>query len=68
MDDLLRPSEAAKLVGVPENQLRRWAWEQVGPKNHGTKRKPMYEQGEMERWRNTKMSQSLSSSSETGRY
>lgn len=60
--DSLTPSEAAAHAGVPAAQLLRWAWEdwdvvgrrasgQVGPRNSGTRGKPLYRQSDVVAWR-----------------
>lgn len=49
--DALTPQQASIIAGVPAGQLIRWAWESVGPRNVGTRRRPRFEQGEIERWR-----------------
>jgi len=49
--DSLSLQEAAKLAGVPETQLKRWAWEKRGPRFHGSKLKPRYMAEDIEEWR-----------------
>ncbi len=60
--DSLTPAEAAALAGVPTAQLVRWAWEdwdvyqrraagQVGPRNCGTRSKPLYREADVTTWR-----------------
>ena len=44
------PDEAAQIVGVPAVQLLRWAYIGQGPRNSGTKRKPMFDEEDLERW------------------
>lgn len=62
MTDSLTPAQAAPLAGAPEQQLRRWAWEdwdtwerrpmgQVGPLNSGTRRKPAYREEDVVKWK-----------------
>ncbi len=48
---LLGPEQAAILAGAPAEQLKRWAWLSVGPRNSGTKYKPKYLQEDIEAWR-----------------
>lgn len=60
--DAIPLAEAATLAGVPAIQLRRWAWEdwdiytrrpsgQVGPRNIGTRNKPLYLEQDVREWR-----------------
>ncbi len=60
--DSLSPTEAAAHAGVPAAQLVRWAWEdwdvsarrpsgQVGPRNCGTRSKPLYREADVVAWR-----------------
>lgn len=60
--DTLTLAEASALGGVPQVQLRRWAWEdwdvyerrasgQVGPRNIGTRNKPLYLEQDVREWR-----------------
>lgn len=60
--DTLTLAEAAVVGGVPSVQLRRWAWEdwdvaqrrasgQVGPRNVGTRGKPLYLEQDVREWR-----------------
>lgn len=60
--DALSLAEAATIAGVPAVQLRRWAWEdwdvygrnpsgQVGPRNIGTRNKPLYLEQDVREWR-----------------
>ncbi len=60
--DSLTPAEAAAIAGVPAAQLIRWAWEdwdvyqrrpsgQVGPRNCGTRAKPLYREADVLAWR-----------------
>ncbi len=62
MMEMLTPAEASGLTGVPAVQLIRWAWEdwdiytkraagKVGPKNSGTRGKPMYRPLDVVTWR-----------------
>lgn len=46
----MTPEEAARIIGVPAVQLRRWAWERVGPRNVGTRSKPRYEEEDLSEW------------------
>lgn len=48
---MLTPEEAAPLVGVPAAQLKRWAWDRVGPKNSGTRYKPRYHEEDLREWK-----------------
>lgn len=47
---MLKPDEASLRIGVPVAQLLRWAWIRQGPKNSGTRTKPLYDEGDLERW------------------
>jgi len=47
---MLTPDEAAPIVGVPAAQLKRWAWDRVGPKNSGTRHKPKYREEDLRAW------------------
>ncbi len=60
--DSLTPIEAAAHAGVPAAQLVRWAWEdwdvyarrpsgQVGPRNCGTRSRPLYREADVVAWR-----------------
>lgn len=60
--DSLSPTEAAAHAGVPAAQLVRWAWEdwdvvgrrasgQVGPRNCGTRHRPLYREADVVAWR-----------------
>jgi hypothetical protein len=60
--DTLTPAEAANVGGVPTAQLLRWAWEdwdvyekraggRIGPRNVGTRRKPLYLERDVRQWR-----------------
>lgn len=46
----LTPSQASEIVGVPEVQLRRWVYLGLGPKNSGTKHKPMFDEDDLKAW------------------
>jgi len=48
---LLTPSQASEIVGVPVVQLCRWAYIGQGPKNSGTKHKPMFDEDDLQEWR-----------------
>jgi hypothetical protein len=48
---MLTPDEAAPIVGVPAAQLKRWAWDRVGPKNSGTRHKPKYREEDLRAWK-----------------
>lgn len=49
---LKTPAEASEIVGVPAVQLERWAYlgQGNGPRNSGTKRKPMYDADDLKHW------------------
>jgi hypothetical protein len=47
---MLTPEQAAPLIGVPAAQLKRWAWDRVGPKNSGTRYKPRYREEDLREW------------------
>lgn len=60
--DNLTPAEASEIAGVPVAQLIRWAWEdwdvyqrrpsgQIGPRNCGTRGKPLYRREDVVAWR-----------------
>ena len=44
-------AEAAEIVGVPAVQLSRWAYLGQGPRNSGTKHKPMFDEDDLRNWR-----------------
>ena len=48
---LLTPTQASELVGVPAVQLCRWAYLGQGPRNSGTKHKPMFDEDDLKAWR-----------------
>lgn len=48
--ETLTPTEAAHLAGAPAAQLHRWAWLGTGPRNVGTKRKPLYLERDVREW------------------
>ena len=49
---LLTPTQASEIVGVPAVQLCRWAYLGQGPRNSGTKHKPMFNEDDLTIWRN----------------
>ena len=49
--DLLPLEAAAEVAGVPAAQLKLWAWDRVGPRNVGTRTKPLYDQRDLEEWK-----------------
>lgn len=60
--DALSVADAAQVAGVPSVQLKRWAWEDwdvygrrpfglVGPRNVGTRQKPLYLEQDVREWR-----------------
>ncbi len=49
-DDLLTPEQACELAGVPAHQLRAWAYDKVGPRNLGSRHRPMYRAEDVEVW------------------
>ena len=48
---LLSPAQASEIVGVPAVQLCRWAYLGQGPRNSGTKHKPMFDEDDLMKWR-----------------
>lgn len=46
----LTPEEASPIAGVPVAQLKRWSWDRVGPRNSGTRYKPLYEREDILEW------------------
>jgi len=48
---LLTPTQASEIIGVPVVQLQRWAYLGQGPRNSGTKHKPMYDEDDLRRWK-----------------
>ena len=48
---LLTPQQASEIIGVPAVQLCRWAYLNQGPRNSGTKHKPMYDEGDLREWK-----------------
>ena len=53
---LLTPTQASEIVGVPAVQLQRWAYLGQGPRNSGTKHKPMFDEDDLIKWRDFKNS------------
>jgi len=53
---ILTPEQASEIIGVPAVQLQRWAYLGQGPRNSGTKHKPMFDEEDLIRWRNFKNS------------
>ena len=47
---ILTPEQAAEQIGVPAVQLRRWAYQGHGPRNAGTKHKPMFDEDDLSEW------------------
>lgn len=54
MIDTLTPEQASPIVGVPAEQLKRWAWLRVGPNNIGTRYTPKYTAEDLAEWLNAK--------------
>jgi hypothetical protein len=52
MADALSLTEAAAFLGVPEHQLKLWAWDRAGPRNLGSRTKPLYDEADLQEWRN----------------
>lgn len=52
--DVLTPDQASIIAGVPAEQLRRWAWDRVGPRNIGTRYTPKYSEEDVIAWRSAK--------------
>ncbi len=48
---MLTPEQASEIVGVPAVQLCRWAYLNQGPRNSGTKHKPMFDEEDLRRWK-----------------
>lgn len=48
---LLTPTQSSEVIGVPVVQLLRWAVLGQGPRNSGTKRKPLYTEEDLEAWK-----------------
>lgn len=51
MADPLPIADAARLLGVPEHQLKLWAWDRRGPRNLGTRTKPLYDEADLQEWK-----------------
>jgi hypothetical protein len=51
---ILTPEQASEIIGVPAVQLQRWAYLGQGPHNSGTKHKPMFDEDELQRWRESR--------------
>ena len=51
---ILTPEQASDIVGVPAVQLQRWAYLGHGPRNSGTKHKPMFDEDDLREWRDWK--------------
>lgn len=47
---MMTADEAAPILGVPVIQLKRWAWERVGPRNVGTRWRPKYTEQDLQAW------------------
>jgi predicted site-specific integrase-resolvase len=47
---ILTPQQASEIIGVPAVQLQRWAYLGQGPRNSGTKHKPMYDEDDLKDW------------------
>ena len=54
---MLTPEQASVIVGVPAVQLRRWAVLKQGPRNSGTKHKPLYDEDDLRDWQRKVMRQ-----------
>lgn len=48
---LLTPEQSSREVGVPVVQLLRWAVLGQGPRNTGTKHKPLYTEEDLVVWK-----------------
>ena len=48
---ILTPEQASEIAGVPAVQLQRWAYLGQGPRNSGTKHKPMFDEEDLREWR-----------------
>lgn len=48
---LLTPTQSIEIIGVPVVQLLRWAVLGQGPRNSGTKRKPLYTEEDLVAWK-----------------
>lgn len=48
---LQTPTQASEIVGVPVVQLLRWAVLGQGPRNSGTKHKPLYTEDDLVMWK-----------------
>jgi len=46
----LQAEEAARIIGLPAEQLRIWAYDRVGPQNSGTINKPEYKAEHLQQW------------------
>lgn len=68
MADPLSLTDAARALGVPEHQLRLWAWDGAGPRNLGTRTKPLYDEADLRAWRDvrTRSGNAASHSTEAG--
>lgn len=49
----LTVEQAAKLIGLPAEQLRIWAFDKSGPKNSGTLWRPSYKTEDLTAWLET---------------
>lgn len=47
---ILTPEQASEIIGVPAVQLQRWAYLGQGPRNSGTKHKPMFDEEDLQIW------------------
>lgn len=50
MTDPLTPEAAADIAGVPAAQLRAWAYDRVGPRNVGSRHRPLYRVEDIQGW------------------
>lgn len=46
----LSPQEAAKIIGLPAQQLIIWAYDEIGPQNSGTRLRPSYTAEHLKQW------------------
>lgn len=49
--DPLSLADAARFLGVPEHQLKLWAWDRAGPRNSGSRTKPLYDEADLQEWK-----------------
>jgi len=65
---ILTPEQASEIIGVPAVQLQRWAYLGQGPRNSGTKHKPMFDEDDLKAWAVQKAADRLCGAMELAGY